>query len=91
MGLLPEPVPDAAWVADSNVHQDLDLSDDEDEFYYLDSEQQKEVKAKKRAKKLKKLREKYFLTSIPFSYQASVESEVKDDEGLFFWLVSKKH
>lgn len=88
---MPEPVPDAAWVADSNVHQDLDLSDDEDEFYYLDSEQQKEVKAKKRAKKLKKLREKYFLTSIPFSYQASVESEVKDDEGLFFWLVSKKH
>lgn len=80
LGLLPEPVPDAAWVADSNVHQDLDLSDDEDEFYYLDSEQQKEVKAKKRAKKLKKLREKYFLTSIPFSYQASVESEVKDDE-----------
>ena len=81
VGVDPEIAPDAPWLPNAQNFQDVDLSDDEDDFYFMDSEKQQEAKTKKRAKKLNELKENYSVSAEPFAFQAVQKMNIFNNTG----------
>ena len=73
-------LPDAPWNPDDQAFNELDLSDDEVTLYFHDSEKQKRVKNERRAKKLKKMKEEFPLSSISLPSNASFETWIPEEQ-----------
>uniref|UniRef100_T2M9T4 Protein unc-80 homolog n=1 Tax=Hydra vulgaris TaxID=6087 RepID=T2M9T4_HYDVU len=78
IGEVPDIVPDAPWVPATSNNFYCDISDDED--YFMESNKQSEAAQNKRAAKLKGLREKFLMSTVPFSFQSSLDYEIFQDE-----------
>ena len=77
----PQIAPDAPWLPNAQNFQDVDLSDDEDDFYFMDSEKQQEEKTNKRAKKFNELKENYSVSAEPFAFQAVQKLDIFNNAG----------
>ncbi|XP_065663713.1 protein unc-80 homolog isoform X4 [Hydra vulgaris] len=78
IGEVPDIVPDAPWVPATSNNFYCDISDDED--YFMENNKQSEAAQNKRAAKLKGLREKFLMSTVPFSFQSSLDYEIFQDE-----------
>lgn len=89
VGKDPQLAPDAPWLPNAQNFQDVDLSDDEDDFYFMDSEKQLEQKTKKRAKKLNELKENYMVSAEAFAFQAlhkfNIFNTTTEEGRHYFW------
>ena len=69
-------VPDCPWIPGTPFIGEAELSDEEEEFYFMDEEKKKEAKEQKKVKKLKELREKCALRSVSVLMKSITEEEV---------------